>query len=170
MTLEHYLQKHSEAAYRYLTRSLEGLSEREAEVGATAEWRRYRYGTGLDGSIAGIVLHVAAWKHAFATGLETGYAPDAAAVVHDIQDWSHLLSWLDEGQARVRGAIAAALEGPREAGSDPNLSPFEAQTIEFESREMPFITALTILADHDHYHAGQITLLRQQQGHTLSDD
>ena len=58
-----------------MAQSIEGLTERQAREGGQADWRRYRWGSGLDGSIAGIVSHAALWKQIFSPGVGNGRVP-----------------------------------------------------------------------------------------------
>ena len=70
LSLAEHLRRRQAAAYRQLSKSLAGLTEADALRGKEPSWRRYRFGVGLDGSICGIVRHVAVWKHVTAAGLE----------------------------------------------------------------------------------------------------
>lgn len=143
------------SAYRRLRESLIGLSEEDASAGARDDWRRYRFGTGLDGSIAGIVRHVATWKHAAAAGLRTGVFPDAETVLPPQLSWTELRKALAEGHQQMSAAL--------EQFSDETLD----TAITWEGHPMPLHALLAHLIEHDQYHAGQINLLRQQLGHQL---
>src|SRR5438128_9209372 len=103
-------------AYRGLWKAVEGVSEAEALDGARPDWRQYRWGTGLDGSIAGIVHHAALWKHVFAAGLETGTFPREGEVTPPGMEWSMLRDWLAEGQSRLERAFSSL---PEEALTEP---------------------------------------------------
>jgi uncharacterized damage-inducible protein DinB len=156
MTLHEYLTRRLASGYRQLTRSLEGLTEEDAARGAREEWRQYRYGAGLDGSIRGIVRHLAAWKHATAQGLETGVFP-AADTPSWPEGWDELLTWLAAGQDRLARSV--------ESSSNDRLD----HVMEWDGHPMPLAVILAHLIEHDHYHAGQVNLLRQQMGHSLTD-
>ena len=64
-TLREHLRWQLRGGYRSVKRAMQDLTEAQALEGARADWRRYRWGSGLDGSIAGIVWHVALWKRNF---------------------------------------------------------------------------------------------------------
>jgi uncharacterized damage-inducible protein DinB len=157
-SLHEYLKSRLLDAYRELSRSLAGLSEADARAGASVEWRRYRYGIGLDGSIAGMVWHVAAWKHVLADGIEGGVFPDVEAVLPHDFGWSGLLHWLESGHAR----LARALEELKAEDLERLLT--------LEGRPTPLLSLFSIAMDHDRYHAGQVNLLRQQMGHVFSNE
>src|SRR4051794_20917353 len=101
-SLHAYLRNRLEHAYRELERSLDGVDAVEACWGADPRWSRYRHGAGLDGSIQGIVRHVAAWKHVVADGLDSrsDAFPDAEAVLPHEEGWAGLRAWLGSGQLR----------------------------------------------------------------------
>ena len=156
-SLHDHLKGRTAAAYRQLAKSLTGVTEEEALRGADPGWRRYRHGTGLDGSIAGIVRHVAVWKHAAATGLARGVFPDPESLQPSGPEWAELLAWLEEGHAR----LAQALEALRPSDLQ--------QTLRWEGQSLTVLDALAHLIEHDQYHAGQVNLLRQQQGHRFPE-
>jgi uncharacterized damage-inducible protein DinB len=145
-------------AYRSLWKAVEGLSEAQAFAGARADWRRYRWGTGLDGSIAGIVHHAALWKHLFAAGLETGAFPGESEIRPPGTDWLTLRDWLEEGHSRLTRAFEAL---PEPALSEPR---------DWEGMREPLALLLTFLIEHDVYHAGQVELLRQLRGYPRGED
>ena len=157
-TLRDHLAHQVRSAYRTLWKAIEGLSEAQAREGATPDWRRYRWGTGLDGSIAGIVCHAALWKQIFAQGLETGAFPGEGDVAPPGADWTMLRAWLADGQARLERAF--------EPLSDSAL----AETREWEGHSEPLAQLLTYLIEHDIYHAGQVELLRQLRGYPRVED
>lgn len=159
MDLGNYLERQLGRGHRELAQSLEGVTAEEAGLGKRPSWRRYRFGTGLDGSIAGIVWHVAAWKHVIADGLEGGGFPDAEAVLPHGSGWSGLQEWLAAGHARLSRIFAENV---------PTEGWLERQVL-LEGEILTIADLFTIVIEHDHYHAGQINLLRQQMGHTFAE-
>jgi uncharacterized damage-inducible protein DinB len=157
-TLRDHLARQIRSAYRTLWKAIQGLSEDQAREGAKPDWRQYRWGTGLDGSIAGIVCHAALWKQIFAQGLATGVFPGERDAAPPGTDWSTLRDWLEDGQARVERAF--------EQLSDAAL----AETREWEGHSEPLTHLLTYLIEHDVYHAGQVELLRQLRGYPRLED
>jgi uncharacterized damage-inducible protein DinB len=158
-SLYEFLRQRLESGYRQLLQAVEGLTEEDARRGADSHWRRYRYGAGLDGSIAGIVWHVAAWKHVMADGLDSrvNAFPDAEAVLPHEPGWSGLRAWLISGQARLLRAL------------DETSAEGIEREVAIEGQRMPVWKLLAHMVEHDHYHAGQINLLRQHMGHVLPD-
>ena len=150
--LHEYLSRRLPAAYRQLHRALEDVDAAQAAVGADLAWRQYRFGYGLDGSIFGIVRHVAAWKQIAAVGLATGEWPEPEATSAATEDWDELLAALEAGQA--------ALERELERRAPEAL----AETVSFSGWPMTVAEVFAHLLEHDQYHAGQINLLRQQHG------
>ena len=149
-TLYAYLLDRLGHAHRALMRALDGVSEADAFRGASENWRRYRYGTGLDGSIAGIVWHVAAWRHVAADGVEGGVFPDAEAVLPHDSGWTGRLAWLESGHARM---VRALEELPPERLDE---------MVQWDEFRMPLHEVFSHMIEHDHYHAGHINLLLQQ--------
>jgi uncharacterized damage-inducible protein DinB len=156
MDLKNYLRLGVTRAYRQLSRSLAGLEPEDARRGADPNWKQYRHGTGLDGSIEGIVRHVAAWKHVAAAGLESGTFPDPESLAPPAYEtWTALLERLRDGHHRLTRALDA-------------LPPADLdREVTLEGETMPLWAVLTHMLEHDQYHAGQINLLRQQYGHSF---
>ena len=156
-SLHDYLKARTAAAYRQLATSLRGLTPAYAQRGADPQWRPYRHGIGLDGSIAGIVRHVATWKHAAAEGVACGVFPDAEGLQPPGPEWADLRAWLDEGQSRLVKALEA-------------LRPEDLERlVQWEGQALPLLHVFTHLIEHDQYHAGQVNLLRQQWGHRFPE-
>ena len=61
-SLTAYLKHRAERSLVYLLREAEAVGEVDAFRGRRADWPDQPWGIGQDGSIAGIVYHVAAWK------------------------------------------------------------------------------------------------------------
>jgi uncharacterized damage-inducible protein DinB len=157
-SLHEHVMHQLRSAYRTLWKSVQGLSEAQAADGARPDWRRYRWGTGLDGSIAGIVRHAALWKQLFAQGLETGVFPGESDLAPPGTDWPALQAWLADGQSRLERIL--------ETLPDAALS----EDREWEGHREPLIRLLTYLIEHDVYHAGQVELLRQLRGYPRVED
>ncbi len=155
--IKSYLQRALARGYREFAHSLDQLSAEEARAGSRPDWRRFRFGTGLDGSIAGILIHVTAWKHVVADGLATGTFPDPEAVLLPDPDWPALLEWLARGHARLLREL--------EQQSEADLE----RVYNLEGETLSAVSLFTIAIEHDHYHAGQVNLIRQQRGHDLTD-
>jgi uncharacterized damage-inducible protein DinB len=152
MTIHAFLKHRLDHAYRELERSLAGVDDVEARWGADPHWRRFRHGAGLDGSIQGIVRHVAAWKHVVSDGLDSGTDafPDAEAVLPHEEGWAGLRAWLGSGQMRLLRDLGEIAPDGLE------------RTVTLEGESLPLHALFALMLEHDHYHAGQINLLRQQ--------
>ncbi len=157
-SLREHLGHQLRSGCRMLVKAIDGLTTAQAGDGARPDWRRYRWGTGLDGSIAGIVQHAALWKHLFAQGVETGVFPDEGDLAPPGTDWPALQSWLADGQSRLEHAFDSL--------SDDALTELR----EWEGIRAPLCRLLTYLTEHDAYHAGQIELLRQLRGYPRVED
>ena len=157
-TLREHLRWQLGHAYRNLWKAVEGLSEAEATEGARPDWRQYRWGAGLDGSIAGIVHHAALWKHVFAAGLEAGRFPGESEVTPPGADWSMLRDWLADGQSRLERAVTSLPEAAL------------SEIREWEGMRESLARLLSLVIEHDVYHAGQIELLRQLRGCPRRED
>jgi hypothetical protein len=151
-TLHEHLRDRLAASFRQLERALDGVDDAMARAGVDPNWTRSRRGAGLDGSVAGIVHHVAAWKAISAAGLETGRFPGQAEVAPGTPGWEGLLSWLRESHARLAAALAALTDAGLE------------RVVTFDGEEMSLALVFTHLLEHDQYHAGQVNLLRQLRG------
>jgi len=157
ITLHRHLKKRTRSAYRRLQASLEGLTEEGATHGARPDWHRYRHGTGLDGSIRGILVHLGVWKRAAARGVCTGAFPDAETLVPAPGDLPALLAWLDAGHAELARTLDDLGEDDLE------------RVVDWEGYAMTAAEAFAHLIEHDQYHTGQVNLLRQQMGHALPE-
>jgi uncharacterized damage-inducible protein DinB len=157
-TLHEHLRRQLRGGFRAVSKAVAGLTEEQAWEGARPDWRRYRWGSGLDGSVAGIIWHVALWKQNFAQGLESGAFPPEESITPPGVGWNALVAWLADGQARLEAAFerlsAADLAVPRQ----------------WEGETAPLARLLSYIIEHDFYHAGQIQLLRQLRGNPNSED
>ena len=150
-----FLRGRAIRSFRYLLREAEAVTAKEAARFARPDWPPHRFGVGQDGSIAGIVYHVAAWKQVTLPLLaqngpilpiedfdrKSAPAPD---------DWPALLAWLKTvGAAWNETALSlpdAAFDGLRNWGSETiTLAEYIAEMVE-----------------HDTQHAAQIEYLRQR--------
>src|SRR5438270_554886 len=106
-TLAEHLRQRLLGASQALERALAGIDDDRAVAGADPAGRRYRWGVGLDGSIAGIVWHVAAWQHVVAAGLETGAFPREIDASPPAPGWPELCRWLAAGHERLLAQVPA---------------------------------------------------------------
>jgi uncharacterized damage-inducible protein DinB len=157
-TLREHLGHQLRSGYRSLARAIEGLSEGQAKEGARPDWRHFRWGSGLDGSTAGIVWHAAVWKQNFAQGLETGTFPDESTIRPPATEWEALRDWLADGQSRLEAVFERLSEAEF------------AEPREWEGMTAPLARLFSYLIEHDFYHAGQVELLRQLRGYPTGAD
>ena len=150
-----FLRGRAARSFRYLLREAEAVTAEESVRFARADWPAHRFGIGQNGSIAGIVYHVAAWKQVTLPLLaqngpilpiedfDTRSAPE-------LRDWPGLLRWLKSvGETWNETVLAlpdAAFDAPRSWGSETiTLTEYIAEMVE-----------------HDTQHAAQIEYLRQR--------
>lgn len=157
-TLHEHLVWQLRGGFRAVSKAIEGLTEAQASEGARPDWRRYRWGSGLDGSVAGLVWHVALWKQNLAQGLQTGAFPPEESITPPGVGWQSLRDWLADGQARLETALARLSEAEL------------AEPREWEGITAPLARLLSYMSEHDYYHAGQIELLRQLRGYPTRED
>ena len=104
-TLQEHLRRQLRGGFRAVSKAIAGLTEAQAGEGAQPGWRRHRWGSGLDGSVAGIIWHLALWKQNFAQGLGTGTFPAEESIAPPAAGWDALEAWLADGQARLEAAF-----------------------------------------------------------------
>jgi hypothetical protein len=154
-SLPEFLRKRSEQKFRAFLKEIEDLTPEQALRFAEPNWPDHRWGIGQNGSIAGIVYHVAAWKQMTLpllspTGralsrqeFDTGAAPAA-------NDWPGLIAWY------------------RQAGEAWNRQMALLPDEEFDAKRQWEGATLTVAAliveimEHDIQHASQIEYLRQR--------
>ncbi|HLK57365.1 MAG TPA: DinB family protein [Chthonomonadaceae bacterium] len=153
-TLPTFLKRRAERSYRYLREQIEGLTAEEALTHYRADWPDHRWGIGQNGSIAGIVYHVATWKQltlpVFAPGGRTLTREEFdvnAAPAPD--DWAGITAWLEQ-IGDTWGRTLAALPDP--AFDETRL---------WEGHSLPLSSFVVEMLEHDIQHAAQIEYLRQ---------
>ncbi|HLJ55081.1 MAG TPA: DinB family protein [Chthonomonadaceae bacterium] len=150
-SLPAYLKRRAARSLEYLLREAEAVSAEEARRGRRSDWPAQPWGIGQDGSIAGIVCHVAAWKQ-ITLPLLDGTHPPAA---HDdlphfnSDDWPAVLAWLRS----IGETWLSALEALPDTEFD---SPRD-----WEGGQITVARLATELVQHDVQHAAQIEYLRQ---------
>ena len=153
-SLPAFLVRRAERSFRYLREQIEGIGAEEAVRDRHPAWPGQRWGIGQDGSIAGIVYHVGAWK-AMTLPLLTENPllsrTDFEAQEAGIQrDWSELIVWLDQVGAAWNAAVAGLPEAAFEEERD------------WDGTMLPVYKLVAEMADHDVQHAAQLEYLRQQ--------
>lgn len=148
------LKRRAEHAFSYLMREVNAVSAEEAVRDRHARWPGQRWGIGQDGSIAGIVAHVAAWKRLTLPAL-CGADPEPMTTVPyykriEPDDWIAARADL----SRIGQTWNNALLDLPEATFERELT-FEGNTITISK-------LVEELADHDIQHAAQIEYLRQR--------
>ena len=154
-SLPAFLKSRAERSLRYLLREARAVGPSDALRGRRSDWPVQPWGIGQDGSIAGIVYHVAAWKHLSLSLLSPGgqalpRAAFDASAAPAADDWPALLDWLAAIGAEWNAALSALSEdefrSPREweGGKPLSVADFAYEMIQ-----------------HDVQHAAQIEYLRQ---------
>ena len=150
-----FLKKRAEHSYRYLLAQIEGLSAAEALAGSRSDWPDHRWGIGQNGSIAGIVYHVAAWKQMTLPVFEAEGRPllreefdtDAAPA---LDDWQGIQAWLKQVGMAWNAELAAF---PVEGFGNP---------VTWGSATLTVGEYVVEMYEHDIQHASQIEYLRQR--------
>ncbi len=154
-TLTEFVKRRAERSYRYLLRQIEGLTPEEALQDRRPAWPDQRWGIGQNGSIAGIIYHVAAWKQMtlplFAPGGQALTREEFAATgAPALDDWPGLVAWLRQ----VGDAWNAELARLPDAAFD--------DLREWEGTTLPLIRLVVEMYEHDIQHAAQIEYLRER--------
>ncbi len=155
LTLPTYLKQRAKRNFAYLLREAEAVSPAEALRFVTDKWETHRWGIGQNGSIAGIVYHVAAWKSLSLSLFEAeprmqateDFDPTAAPSPND---WEGVLHWLRE----VGEQWITELE---------RLEPADFERLcPWDTKPIPLWEFVTEFIEHDVQHAAQIEYLRQR--------
>ncbi|MCS6776688.1 MAG: DinB family protein [Chloroherpetonaceae bacterium] len=153
--LAEYLKHRAERSFRAVLKALEYISPEQARRDHHDRWPDHIYGIGQDGSIAGIVYHLAAWKQLTLPLFQPGgralsrheFDPSAAPA---LDDWFNLVAWYKQ----VGTAWQAELERlPPEALTE---------TRRWEGHEITMPQFIAELYEHDVYHLAQIEYLLQK--------
>lgn len=154
-SLPQFLKQRAERNFAHLLREVSAVTKEEATRFASEAWPSHKWGIGQNGSIAGIVYHIAAWKSLSLPLFEPtrelrtaeDFDPDTAPAV---DDWEGVVNWLREVSTQWLSALSRL--------SDPDfdsLCPWETATIPLWEFVVEFI-------EHDVQHTSQIEYLRQR--------
>jgi hypothetical protein len=160
-TLAAFLKNRAERSYRSLLSQIDGLSATEALAGRAPDWPDHPFGIGQNGSIAGIVYHVAAWKQMTLPifqpdGRPLSRAEFDADTVPALDDWQGIQAWLKQ----VGMAWSAELALLQVAAFD--------RLVAWEGTNLTVANFVVEMVEHDIQHASQIEYLRQQWKHASS--
>ena len=153
-TLPDFLKRRAGRSLAYILRQVEAVSAEEALIGRYDNWPDQPWGIGQNGSIAGIVYHVAAWKQLTLPlfdpdGKALGRADFDPASAPNPDDWPALVDWL----RRTGKAWNLALESVNESDFD--------SLRDWEGTQMTITQFAAEMIQHDVQHAAQIEYLRQ---------
>ncbi len=150
-----FLRRRSERSFRLLLSEIAGLTERDVFQFRTDNWPDHRWGVGQDGSISGIVYHVAAWKQLTLPIFEPGGRPltraefDAAAAPRR-DNWPAIESWLrlvgEEWNARLNDLPDDEFDSTRN----------------WEGVMLPLSSFAVEMLEHDIQHTSQIAYIKQR--------
>ncbi len=150
-TLPMFLKKRAERGYRYLMEQLDGVSAVDAMRGREPDWPLHRWGSGQNGSIAGIAWHVTAWKQITLPLLAGGGVPlshDDLEEAPDPADWPAILAWLKQVGTAWNAELSLLPE-----------SAFE-ETRDWEGKPIVVAKLVAECYEHDIQHAAQVEHLR----------
>lgn len=154
-TLGTFLKKRAERSYSRLLTQIEGLSAEEALAGSRSDWPDHRWGIGQNGSIAGIVYHVAAWKQMTLPMLAPNGRPLSreefdADTAPAPDDWQGIQAWLKQVGMAWSAELAAL-----------STETFDRILI-WEGHPSTVAEFVVEMVEHDIQHTSQIEYLRQQ--------
>lgn len=154
-TLLEFLKAESQKAYQNFKKQIVGLSEEQAFRYAHPHWPNHPWGIGQNGSIAGIVYHVAAWKECLLPALSSRQGFSPAQVADKLpplySSWSTISTWYE----RVGQEWCSQLSAVQEPELD-SLCAFP------EEEAIPLYKLIKEIMLHDVQHASQIEYLRQR--------
>lgn len=149
-----FLKSQSSKAYRNFLREIEAVTPQEALYHKHPHWPGQTWGIGQDGSIAGIVYHVAAWKKAslpLLRGEEAVSPMEHPEILPPPSiSWPEICTWYRE----VGAAWCDQLEKLQESDLDRNC-------FFFDDNPIPLSKLISEIMLHDVQHASQIEYLRQ---------
>jgi hypothetical protein len=154
-TLADFLKGRARRSFHKLLEQVEGVTPAAARRDFRPNWPDQRWGIGQNGSIAGIVYHVAAWKQMTLPLFRTGgraltreeFDPNTAPAP---DDWPGLVAWLKR----------AGLNWSRAVNRLPEAAFDETQ--EWEGMTLTLGRIIVEMVEHDIQHAAQIEYLRQR--------
>jgi hypothetical protein len=155
VTLSTYLRTEARQSFQRLMKQVERTTEQEANLFRTNDWPDHRHGIGQDGSIGGIVYHLAAWKQLTLPLFERDSPPVSRQNFDpnshpSVSDWPHLVEWL----RNVGHAWLDRLDKLND------LDFFEPR--EWEGVTITLAEYVTEMYSHDIQHASQIEYLHQR--------
>lgn len=153
-TLKEHLLKMTEQRFQETLKTLETVTKAQAERDRRADWPSHKNYVGQDGSISGIVHHMAAWKQAFAEYLR-GNVVDYRTVGPQNPTWEELRAWLAQTGQEWLTAATAVPEAEME-------TPLSLPGLESEWWYTP-LNMMQELLDHETEHLGQIHYLIEAQ-------
>ncbi len=152
--LSSYLKRRGGKAYRSLLNEIEDVDAEQALAGKRSHWTSHRWGMGQNGSIAGIVYHVAAWKSMTQMmfdpklkTLETVAFDNASAPAPE--DWEGIVAWLKTVGDRWNEALQNLPDAE-----------FDREKI-WEESSLTVAEFIAEMYEHDVQHASQIEYLLQ---------
>lgn len=149
-----FLRTRAPRSFRSLLAELEGVTAHDANQFRTENWPDHRWGIGQNGSIAGIVYHVAAWKQLTLPVFEPGgrsltRSEFDASLAPAIDDWPGICSWLHTVGGQWESRIL-------ELDDDE----FDS-TRDWEGSSLPLSSFVVEMVEHDIQHAAQIAYIKQ---------
>jgi uncharacterized damage-inducible protein DinB len=147
-----YLIRATETRSRELLDAVEALSEEQAAYGRQPDWPTHEYHVGQDGSIAGIVHHLAAWKAVYVELLR-GSNLEPADLSPPAPGFQGLVAWLRRVTADWLQECTAL--------SDEQLE--QPITVPGVSSGLTPCKMMSEMLEHDIEHLGQINYLIEAQ-------
>lgn len=154
-TLLLFLKQRAAYCNRHFLRAIGDVSEAEAALDRNPHWPDHRWGIGQDGSMAGIVYHVAAWKEMTLPLLTPGDQSISreeleARSLPPVADWQGVCNWYVHVSARWQETI------------DRMPDSLFSEMIVWEGQPWAIGAIIAEIIEHDVQHASQIDYLRQR--------
>ena len=148
MTIMELAKLESDAAYKELLDSFDGVSEQLAWSVVTLQPGEYMH---AEGSIISTVAHIAGCKFIYGSAAYRGLDIRFRDIVERLEkiwpSWQGMKDYLQESQDYWRASWAGETDMERIVKS-------------FRDRDWPSWKVIWTMSHHDSYHAGQIQLLR----------
>lgn len=152
-TLPLYLKQHAAQQTRRFLEIVADVSPEQATADRDPHWPTQRWGIGQDGSILGIVCHVAAWKEITLSLLTPDRKPISREELEARplpSEWSDVCAWYTQ----ISREWSKALDAMPEAQF--------SESIVWEGQFWPLGAMIAEIIAHDVQHSAQIEYLLQR--------
>ena len=150
--MREFLIEQSRSRFTATLKLVEGLSELQAREDAKQDWPTHEYHVGQDGSIAGIVHHLAAWRQVYVELLR-GRNLEPTDVSPLEPGWGGLKRWLAESAEEWLALVESIPESKVEV-------PINVPEV---SAGLTPLKMMWTMLEHEIEHSAQITYLLERR-------